>query len=352
MFVVTKPQPYFNQSLQALRGISVSLVVVYHLIHWPNQGGAIGVGIFFCISGFLITSTLIRDFNQFGEIRLKRFFSRRLRRLVPVAYFTIAINFALVWQIENHNLSTFDLNQTWESSLYSMFYIGNLFGYFGNKTPELSPTLTHFWSLGVEMQFYLLWSFFISGLTRSYQLNNFQRLRVSVSFIILISISTRTILCYLNKTVWTLPFTYFDLLLFGALFALSNRSGFKPSFTFVRKLLFLVSLLLFTLVGIYKLDTADKFGLGYFLNSIICVGIFISVIDNPLLAGNRTLNYLGKISYSLYCLHFPLIVISDIWLSTSPLRLPILIFFILLSAHLSYKFIERRFWRPQYVQSD
>lgn len=76
----------FRADVQALRALAVTLVVLNHL--WPTRltGGYVGVDVFFVISGFLISSHLIREITATGRVRLTRFYARRIRRLLPAAF--------------------------------------------------------------------------------------------------------------------------------------------------------------------------------------------------------------------------------------------------------------------------
>lgn len=77
----------FRPDIQGLRALSVTLVVIYHI--WPHllTGGFVGVDVFFVISGFLITKHLLKEVIETGSISLPRFWSRRIRRLLPASFF-------------------------------------------------------------------------------------------------------------------------------------------------------------------------------------------------------------------------------------------------------------------------
>ncbi len=145
-----------RQDIQALRALAVILVVVFHL--WPRRltGGYVGVDVFFVISGFLITSHLVKAPPR-GPRDLATFWGRRIRRLLPAAFAVILATAlaAWVWLPESQ----------WRSlardASASAFYVEN-WNLAGNATDYLaaegaSSPFQHFWSLSVEEQFYILW---------------------------------------------------------------------------------------------------------------------------------------------------------------------------------------------------
>ncbi|MCK5350748.1 MAG: acyltransferase, partial [Desulfobacula sp.] len=75
----------YREDIDALRGVSVLLVVIYHAFPGKLSGGFIGVDVFFVISGYLITGLLLRELGRSGSIDLLRFYARRIRRLLPAA---------------------------------------------------------------------------------------------------------------------------------------------------------------------------------------------------------------------------------------------------------------------------
>jgi len=139
------------RSLDGLRAVSIALVVVSHVaLEWlgPKRGhalgvlGGLGVRIFFVISGFLITTLLLRELTSTGSVSLARFYARRSLRIFPACYAYIAVVAALagagIIALRPHDLAF--------AATYTMSY-----------APSPSWWLGHLWSLSVEEQFYLLW---------------------------------------------------------------------------------------------------------------------------------------------------------------------------------------------------
>ncbi|MBW9095612.1 acetyltransferase [Microbacterium jejuense] len=142
--------------LDGLRAVAVILVVAYHL--FPPAvlpGGFVGVDVFFVISGFLITSLLLREQAATGRVALGRFWQRRARRLLPALAVVVAVCSTLAWLIGGDVLVRLDAQVLGASTFsYNWVSVAGGGGYFSAATPEL---FRNFWSLAVEEQFYLLW---------------------------------------------------------------------------------------------------------------------------------------------------------------------------------------------------
>lgn len=146
----------YNRGIDGLRTLAVLVVVLYHLTVPGFIGGLLGVGVFFTLSGYLITSNLMRSWDRRGILGLKTFWLRRFRRLIPAVILTLASVIILSAALRKH-----DLESTILEALSSLFYVNNWHVIFKNKSyfdnfSGPSP-LSHMWSLSVEEQFYLLW---------------------------------------------------------------------------------------------------------------------------------------------------------------------------------------------------
>ena len=143
-------------ALDGIRTLAVIAVVLYHLnLPWA-QGGLLGVTMFFVLSGYLITRLLLAEYDQAHRIDLKDFWLRRVRRLVP-AVVTVVVVTALLCTLFNHVMLTKMRPDIVPSLLFfnNWWQIFNNVSYF-NALGDPSP-LTHFWSLAIEEQFYLVW---------------------------------------------------------------------------------------------------------------------------------------------------------------------------------------------------
>ena len=142
--------------LDGLRALAVTAVVAYHLGYGWAQGGLLGVGVFFTLSGYLITDILVGQFAAKGRMKLKDFWLRRARRLLPALFVMLAV--VTVWV--NGFARSFVPGYRGDviaSGLYvnNWWYIEQHNSYYARFAPP--APLDHLWSLAVEEQFYLIW---------------------------------------------------------------------------------------------------------------------------------------------------------------------------------------------------
>ena len=151
-----RPKSRYIPALDGLRTLAVVAVVLYHLNLTWAQGGLLGVTIFFVLSGYLITRLLLNEVAKTGRIDLKSFWIRRIRRLVPAVVTVVFVTCALC-TVFNHVMLTKMRPDILPSLLFfnNWWQIAQNVSYF-NALGDPSP-LTHFWSLAIEEQFYLIW---------------------------------------------------------------------------------------------------------------------------------------------------------------------------------------------------
>lgn len=158
--MVTQPtkrhRSRYIPALDGIRTLAVAAVILYHLVPSLAPGGMQGVTVFFVLSGFLITHLLLEEHAGTGRIDLKGFWHRRFKRLVPAIVAVIVVTAALCTGL-NHVMLTKMRPDIIPSALFvnNWWQIFNQQSYF-NAVGDPSP-LTHFWSLAIEMQFYLVW---------------------------------------------------------------------------------------------------------------------------------------------------------------------------------------------------
>jgi len=149
--------------IQGLRAVAVGLVVAGHVFGRP-AGGFVGVDVFFVISGFLITGLLLREAERDGRISLVGFYRRRARRILPVALLALAVTVtaSYVVLLEDRFLRT-AADAGWAAGFLANWrFAATDADYFDSGLPP-SP-LQHYWSLGVEEQFYLVWPLLLLAL--------------------------------------------------------------------------------------------------------------------------------------------------------------------------------------------
>ncbi|WP_133542275.1 acyltransferase family protein [Microbacterium sp. BK668] len=147
----------FRPDIQGLRAIAVGAVVLYHAGVPFLPGGYVGVDVFFVISGFLITTHLLGSLEREGRIRFGSFYARRARRILPASFVVLVLSIvaALIWY------PPLLMEKVWRAAVATALYVPNyLFAM--DQTDYLAQSTTpslfqHYWSLGVEEQFYLVW---------------------------------------------------------------------------------------------------------------------------------------------------------------------------------------------------
>lgn len=336
----------YRPEVDGLRTIAVIPVILFHINHDWVSGGYVGVDVFFAISGFLITSILLKEVNE-NRFSITDFYERRIRRLLPLAivvYIAVIAFFMFIFPPEQFRLTA-------SSVLSSLFFVSNIYfwqlgGYFGPSL-ETNPVL-HTWSLSVEEQFYFFFPVFLYFLHKA----SASRWLITTSFIVLIGISLSLAIAFAPSPLsfagfYLLPVRVYELLL-GALAALliSNRKEGRRT----EKATGLSEIgLIFITIAMFCFDNTMAFP-SYFALLPVIGSVFIFVdpaITSPAkrLLASRPLVFCGLISYSLYLWHWP-IVVAVKWLElgvdtyVGPLLTIVLTF--LLSVF-SYNFIETPF---------
>jgi peptidoglycan/LPS O-acetylase OafA/YrhL len=148
--------------LDGLRAIAVLGVLLYHLKFGWAEGGLLGVGVFFTLSGYLITDILLNQVNHSG-VKLKAFWLARARRLLPGLFLMLIVVMAWVTVIGPHQPSDFRMAEVSAAGYFNNWWlIFHDVSYFARFAPP-SP-LNHLWSLSVEEQFYIFWPFLLIGI--------------------------------------------------------------------------------------------------------------------------------------------------------------------------------------------
>jgi peptidoglycan/LPS O-acetylase OafA/YrhL len=151
----------YRPEIDGLRAIAVGAVILYHaqitiLGHQPFSGGFIGVDIFFVISGYLITSIILKELVTTGSFSFKYFYERRIRRILPALLFVMLVSLPFAWiYLLPSSFSDFS-----KSILYSLGFSSNFYFHYsgqtyGTESGLLKPFL-HTWSLSLEEQYYIL----------------------------------------------------------------------------------------------------------------------------------------------------------------------------------------------------
>lgn len=323
---MTTPISDRRNDIDALRAFAVIAVVIYHLNPNLLPGGFAGVDIFFVISGYVVTQSLdrLRDNLPNSGVLLSEFYFRRARRILPAVLCTAFFSFLL----SSILIPYAQLRDILISALTGIIGISNVFllklsdDYFGPGL-EANP-FTHLWSLGVEEQFYLL--FPILFLLNKQRLLIFL-LIVSFYFSYTFSISNSEIAFFLS------PLRFWELCV-GAL-----ASKFNPFDRFKFTPYLHIGSFALLIIGTFFISP-NKFPLPDNLLVVIPTLIFL-ITNTPKFTYSAATSYIGRISFSIYLWHWPLIVLADWTIGKEKIIVQILIvIFTLGLASLQYRFLE------------
>jgi len=302
----------YQPALDGIRGISITIVLVFHANERLLPGGFLGVDLFFVLSGFLITSLLVQEFDATGGISLKSFYMRRVLRLFP-ALFTMLLLFcaAAILVFGFHGAVDHLID-----SAITVFYTANWARALGVHRVDF---LGHAWSLSLEEQFYLIWPpmlLLLLRVMRSRWLVAFLPLGLALASWALrfdMHIDGATLMRVLNGLD-----THADGLMIGCCAGLAVASGLlsdKAKRALARGVRFLspISLLLLCYLVLFKhwydLDTVQ-----WWLFCVPVLGLIL-ILDCVLgdrrdsfhrIFSNRLLVRIGMISYGLYLWHYPI----------------------------------------------
>jgi peptidoglycan/LPS O-acetylase OafA/YrhL len=359
--------------LDGLRAIAVLAVIAFHLGFGWAPGGLLGVGIFFTLSGYLITDILLSQLARRGHIRLGRFWLARARRLLPALFVMMIVVVAWVTIFGPAQPQQFR-----DAVVASALYVSNwqlIFGdvsYFARFAPP--GPLNHLWSLAIEEQFYLVWPFLLLlgvKLVREAPLPSGVRPRLAVATLLL-ALASAILMGVLYHPSLDPSRVYYGTdtrafeLLFGAALAMvwpSRKLSRKVSLG-ARNLLDglgVVGLLVIALM-IWRTGQYSSFLYrgGFVLLSIATV-LVVAALAHPAcrlgaVVGWKPLRWVGVRSYGIYLWHFPIIVLTTpggIANGAEPLRELLQVVAIFAVATLSWRYIEEpvrhgaigRIWR-------
>jgi peptidoglycan/LPS O-acetylase OafA/YrhL len=337
--------------LEGLRGVAVAGVLLFHLGAPWAAGGFVGVDAFFVLSGFLITGLLLREHERTGRVSLPAFYARRVRRILPAALVTIVVTVGVSALV----LAPLDVPEITLDGAAAALSVGNIrfalgaTDYFGSTIP--SP-FRHFWSLGVEEQFYLVWPALMIGglwLTRSTR-----RVGWVIAAVVALSLAGSIWLTGVDQpwAFYSLPTRAWQLGLGGLLAAtaawFARRSSLVLAPVATAGLVALV-------MSFALLDGAMAYPGAAALLPTLATAAVIMGGERPGPAawalGFPPLRWLGRISYSLYLWHWPLLILPVLALGRElslEERLTLGLMSIAVAA-LSWRWIEepiRRGWSP------
>jgi len=295
-------------AVDGLRAVAIAAVLVYHASPETLPGGFTGVDVFFVLSGFLITSILLRDLGT-GRASLREFYLRRIQRLLPNIVVTVGVVLALwhAWMLPSAARQA-GAHGLWSLVNLSNFYVWSFLGGYWDDAAEAAP-FTHLWSLGVEEQFYLLYPVALALLVRS------QRPRL-FAWLALAALASFAAGWYATRSspasaFYLLPTRLWELLL-GALVAVHRARAPHPPGVAAREWLGWVGLAC-VFGGYGAIGERTPFpGAAALAPTLGTVLLLLAVLDGETriarALSHRALVATGLVSYSLYLWHWPLIL--------------------------------------------
>ncbi|WP_290485045.1 acyltransferase family protein [Hyphomonas sp. UBA3195] len=349
----------YRPDIDGLRTIAVLSVILFHVGYSQFGGGFVGVDIFFTISGYLITKIIVEEKCETGKFDFFRFYMRRARRLLPTLLLVVAATLLVGFFMFPKDL-TQDLGG---SAVYSLLSISNIYfwlnsGYF-DAGANLRPLL-HTWSLAVEEQFYLVWPALLVG-TLSLAASGRKALLIVLLFVGCGSFLAGELLLngwgptYIQQlaidaettTFFLAPFRMYEFILGGLVLWLPKLG---PKRSLLSDLIALTGIGLMA-YGIFFVTEESKFP-SY--NALVpCLGTALVIWAQngrfiPVALGIGPMAYLGRISYTLYLIHWPATVYYGFW-RAGPLenadRIAVLAVTFVLSATV-YHLLEKPLRRP------
>ncbi len=305
----------YRPDIDGLRAVAVLAVVSFHAFPQLTPGGFVGVDVFFVISGFLISTIILKAHAQ-NTFSYARFYARRIRRIFPALMLMLAASLVFGWFALTPN----EFAELGRHAAAGTLFVSNLAlwreaGYFDHEA-QLKPLL-HLWSLGIEEQFYLIWPLFLL---------RFRRATAALVAVVVLSFAANVWLVHSKPdATFYMPFTRFWELASGALLAqlalmapngdaLGGLRRFAPFLGDSRALRDALSVAgtLLVLAPVLRLSHTASFP-GFWaalpvLGTVALIAAGQRAIINRRLLSAPPMVLIGLISYPLYLWHWPLLV--------------------------------------------
>jgi peptidoglycan/LPS O-acetylase OafA/YrhL len=325
----------YRKEIDGLRAIAVWAVIFYHAGLSKFPGGFLGVDVFFVISGFLISSLALTEYEKTGKLHIGSFFKRRIKRILPALLAMVVCCICM-----SPLLSPVAALEFYETVLSIPFFVSNIVlytqsGYFAGGAYE--KLLLHTWSLAVEEQFYIIFPFSFLLFIRLQR--NMLIFCISLIIIISFSFATWASINSPNFSFFSMPSRLWELLS-------GSFTAIVLHFYNVRKNdLFAFIGLFFLIIAFFFLDKGIVHPGPLTTLPIIGTCLLLLFVDNKSIIGrvlaNRILSWFGLISYSLYLWHVPVFSFYSFFVEagSGSLRIISIIITVLIS-YLSYRWIE------------
>ncbi|MEW1953808.1 acyltransferase [Terrabacter sp. NPDC080008] len=320
-----------NRDLDGVRGLAVLLVVAGHAGLPVRWGGLSGVTLFFVLSGYLITSLLVREWDRWGSISLWRFWGRRALRLLPALVLLLAFVPVLLWATGDSRLADYPT-----AALASLFYVGNWVRIAGTDL----GLLNHLWSLSVEEQFYVVWPAVFLVLMTWLRRHALSVVLALAAVATVYSVWTQGSAVRLDISTETNAFALLlGVSLAFALAGVRSRGWELPAASPLVPFLVMVAVSAFPGRAL-EVDHPLFRGLGAVYALVGVWLVYAAVSGHSRVVGSRVMVFFGTISYALYLWHQALINSSLLGGHSTPRNLALVAVAVLVS-WLSWVLVER-----------
>lgn len=300
----------YRPEIDGLRAVAVVAVILFHTNLGVATGGYVGVDVFFVISGYLISSIILRELSQ-KKFTFLGFYERRIRRIFPALFVTLIATSIASWIILPPNqLQTYAQSLVATTAFASNIFFWLKSGYFGGDA-ELFP-LTHMWSLSVEEQYYVFFPFLaiVAGWGRKWLLDVLMGLGLLVSLWLCLDYAPREQMMAFFLT----PMRAWELL-FGVFIAM-HETRWRPALTRIRFAGPVIELAAaaMILVPIWLYDSTTLFPGWSAVPPVLGSALLILMARPDTVTGrvlaSRPFVFIGLLSYSAYLWHQPLYALS------------------------------------------
>lgn len=345
----------YMPGLDGLRAIAVIGIIIYHLNKQWLTGGFLGVDTFFVISGYLITSLLLFEYESTGIINLKQFWLRRIKRLIPAMLVLV-----MVVTVATLIFKPAEIVNIKQDAFAAIFYVSNWW-YIATDVNYFEQfafmPLKHLWSLAIEEQFYIIFPivFILLLLT----IKKYRNVTLVLWIVSLVSLLTMIIIGQAqtgHSRVYFGTDTRLQTMLLGVIFAFvwpPFKLKKNPNHilrTIIDSIGFVGIVLLLMLFFIVNDDSNWIYNGGFYLISGLTLFVIMSAVHPSgyfaKILGNPFFIYIGKRSYSLYLWHFPVISFIHSYYVDGQLPVYVYVADIILTivlSEMSYRYIETPF---------
>jgi len=347
----------YRPEIDGLRAIAVFSVILYHadFVVFNRSffsGGFLGVDIFFVISGYLITSIILKEIYTKNSFSFINFYERRIRRIIPALLFVMlcSLPFAYIF------LFIEPIIDFSKSIISSVLFISNLYFHYTNngygQVHTLLKPFLHTWSLSVEEQFYILFPICLIVIIKFFR--KYLLILLTIGFLISISFSQYSSIYHTSFNFYQIFSRGFELLLgsFLSYFEINNGGGGRTN-KLLNQLLTTSGILLI-IFSLFFFSDNDLLPSLYSLVPLsgVCLIIWFSNKNDIItkILSNKILVFFGLISYSLYLFHYPIFAFARVIEIFDEYKI-LFIFLTIILSIFSYYFVEKLFRNRQIISS-